>query len=72
MKTATDAKIPVVGFNSGIDDYKESGSLMYFGSDESLAGEEAGKRLSRGGANKHFVRDSGRPGRWRWRSAAPG
>ncbi len=52
VKAATDAKIPLVGFNSGINEYKELGALMYFGSDESLAGEEAGKRLAEGGAKK--------------------
>ena len=39
VKDANDAKIPVVAFNSGIDQYKEVGALMYFGSDENLAGE---------------------------------
>lgn len=52
VKAATDAKIPLVGFNSGINEYKQLGALMYFGSDESLAGEEAGKRLVEGGAKK--------------------
>ena len=40
VKSATDAGIPVVGFNSGIDQYKELGALMYFGSDENLAGDD--------------------------------
>ena len=52
VKSATDAGIPVVGFNSGIDQYQQLGALMYFGSDENLAGEEAGKRLAGAGA-KH-------------------
>ena len=39
VKDANSAKIPVVAFNSGIDQYKEVGALMYFGSDENLAGE---------------------------------
>ena len=39
VKSATDAKIPLVGFNSGIDQYKELGALMYFGSDENVAGQ---------------------------------
>ena len=42
----------MVGFNSGIDDYKELGAMMYFGSDESLAGETAGKRIAEGGAKQ--------------------
>jgi simple sugar transport system substrate-binding protein len=52
VKSATDAKIPVVGFNSGIDAYKKLGALMYFGSDENLAGTTAGKRIAAEGA-KH-------------------
>ncbi len=52
VKSANDAGIPLVGFNSGIDQYKQLGALMYFGSDENLAGEEAGKRIAGAGA-KH-------------------
>jgi simple sugar transport system substrate-binding protein len=52
VKGATDAKIPVVGFNSGIDQYKQLGALMYFGSDESLAGETAGQRITQAGGKK--------------------
>ena len=52
VKAATDAKIPVVGFNSGIDQYKQLGALMYFGSDESLAGETAGQRITQAGGKK--------------------
>ncbi|GAA2629293.1 sugar ABC transporter substrate-binding protein [Paractinoplanes durhamensis] len=52
VKAATDAGIPVVGFNSGIDDYQRLGALMYFGSDETLAGTAAGKRIGEAGG-KH-------------------
>jgi simple sugar transport system substrate-binding protein len=52
VKAATDAKIPVVGFNSGIDAYKKLGTLMYFGSDETLAGTTAGQRLVSEGSKK--------------------
>jgi simple sugar transport system substrate-binding protein len=52
VKGATDAKIPVVGLNSGIDQYKDLGALMYFGSDENLAGQTAGQRIGQAGA-KH-------------------
>jgi simple sugar transport system substrate-binding protein len=52
VKAATDAKIPVVGFNSGIDQYKDLGALMYFGSDENLAGTTGGQRIAQDGA-KH-------------------
>jgi simple sugar transport system substrate-binding protein len=46
VKKAIQAGIPVVAFNAGIGQYSESGALSYFGSDESLAGETAGKRAS--------------------------
>ncbi|BCJ48906.1 sugar ABC transporter substrate-binding protein [Actinoplanes sp. NBRC 14428] len=52
VKAATDAKIPVVGLNAGIDQYKQLGALMYFGSDETLAGQSAGERIAKSGA-KH-------------------
>jgi simple sugar transport system substrate-binding protein len=52
VKTATDAKIPVVGLNAGIDQYKQLGALMYFGSDETVAGQSAGERIAAAGA-KH-------------------
>jgi simple sugar transport system substrate-binding protein len=52
VKAATDAKIPLVGFNSGIDAYKKLGALMYFGSDENLAGTTAGQRLTSEGSKK--------------------
>ena len=52
VKAATDAKIPVVGLNSGIDDYKKLGALMYFGSDENLAVKSAGDKIAAAGG-KH-------------------
>ncbi len=52
VKAATAAGIPVVGFNSGISDYQRLGALMYFGSDENLAGQTAGKRIAAAGG-KH-------------------
>ncbi|MEU4237612.1 sugar ABC transporter substrate-binding protein [Actinoplanes sp. NPDC026619] len=52
VKAATEAGIPVVGFNSGINDYQRLGALMYFGSDETLAGTAAGKRIADAGG-KH-------------------
>jgi simple sugar transport system substrate-binding protein len=52
VKAATDAKIPVVGFNSGIDQYQKLGALMYFGSDETVAGTAAGKRITDAGGKK--------------------
>ena len=52
LKQASDAGIPTVAFNAGIDSYSEYGALMYFGSDESLAGEAAGQRLADEGGKK--------------------
>ncbi|MFJ8048643.1 sugar ABC transporter substrate-binding protein [Streptomyces luteogriseus] len=48
------AGIPVVGFNSGLDDWKELGILEYFGQDENIAGQAFGERLNQLGA-KHAV-----------------
>lgn len=45
-KKAADAGIPVVAFNQGIDQYKQAGAKMYFGSDESLAGQTVGQKLT--------------------------
>ncbi|SDU81770.1 monosaccharide ABC transporter substrate-binding protein, CUT2 family [Microlunatus sagamiharensis] len=52
VQSAKAANIPVVAFNSGIDQYKDVGALMYFGSDETLAGQTAGQRIAAAGA-KH-------------------
>ena len=52
VQGASSAGIPVVAFNSGIDQYKQTGALMYFGSDENLAGSTAGKRIAADGS-KH-------------------
>jgi simple sugar transport system substrate-binding protein len=52
IKAAVDAGIPVVGFNSGIKEWQRLGALQYFGSDEDLAGEAVGKRLTESGAKK--------------------
>ncbi|MEU6556666.1 sugar ABC transporter substrate-binding protein [Streptomyces sp. NPDC046915] len=49
---ATAAKIPVVGLNSGVSDWKKLGLLEFFGQDESVAGEALGKRLNQEGAKK--------------------
>ena len=46
VQTAVDAGIPVVAFNQGIDQYQDLGISMYFGSDETLAGETAGQRIT--------------------------
>ncbi|MFD3620482.1 sugar ABC transporter substrate-binding protein [Streptomyces sp. NPDC058676] len=48
------AGIPVVGFNSGVDDWKRLGMLEYFGQDENIAGQAFGERLNELGA-KHAL-----------------
>jgi len=45
-KQAVDAGIPVVAFNAGKDNYKSYGIGMYFGSDETLAGQTVGTKIS--------------------------
>jgi simple sugar transport system substrate-binding protein len=52
VQAALDKGIPTVGFNQGIDDWKEFGLAMYFGSDETLAGNTVGERLTEEGAGK--------------------
>lgn len=52
IKEAVAAGIPVVAFNAGLDAWQDAGALMYFGQDESLAGDAAGKRLGDEGAKK--------------------
>jgi simple sugar transport system substrate-binding protein len=54
VKKAIAAGIPVVAFNAGIGAYAQSGALSYFGSDENLAGQTAGKRASTDGF-KHVL-----------------
>lgn len=61
VQTAMDAGIPVVAFNQGIDQYKDVGALMYFGSDETLAGETAGERITQDGGQNPLcvIQDEG-------------
>lgn len=51
-KKAADAGIPVVVFNQGFDDYTAAGAKMYFGSDEDLAGQTIGKKITEDGGGK--------------------
>jgi simple sugar transport system substrate-binding protein len=51
---AIKAGIPVVGFNSGLDNWKDQGLLEYFGQDENVAGEAFGEKLNELGA-KHSI-----------------
>src|SRR3954470_1650493 len=52
VKKAIAAGIPVDSFNSGIDYYKQAGSLVHFASNEFLGGQGAGQRAKADGATK--------------------
>lgn len=54
MQKAKAAGIPVIAFNSGFQDWQKLGALAYYGQDEELAGEAAGKRMTQEGA-KHAI-----------------
>ncbi|MDX6313331.1 MAG: simple sugar transport system substrate-binding protein [Streptomyces sp.] len=51
---AEKAGIPVVGFNAGLDNWKDQGLLEYFGQDENVAGQAFGEKLNSLGA-KHNI-----------------
>ncbi|BBC29447.1 putative ABC-type sugar transport system [Streptomyces graminofaciens] len=51
---AQKAGIPVVGFNSGMDVWKEQGLLSFFGQDEAVSGQAFGNKLNETGA-KHAL-----------------
>ncbi|WP_116247397.1 substrate-binding domain-containing protein [Nocardiopsis sp. FIRDI 009] len=52
ISDAVEAGIPVVAFNSGIEEWQDMGVLEYFGTDEHLAGTAFGERLNDVGAEK--------------------
>jgi simple sugar transport system substrate-binding protein len=52
VERAISAGIPVVALNAGIDDWQAAGAKEYFGQDEQISGEAAGKRLAAEGAKK--------------------
>ncbi len=52
VESANAKGIPVVAFNSGLDAWHAMGVKEYFGQDEYIAGQEAGKRLAADGAKK--------------------
>jgi simple sugar transport system substrate-binding protein len=52
VQAAIGKDIPVVAFNSGSDAWQAMGVKEYFGQDEYIAGQEAGKRLNADGAKK--------------------
>ena len=56
---AVQAGIPTVAFNSGIDEYTKYGIGMYFGSDETLAGQSAGKKMTPGGKALCVIQEQG-------------
>ncbi|MPZ93440.1 MAG: substrate-binding domain-containing protein [Propionibacteriales bacterium] len=50
VQKAVEAGIPVVEFNAGVDSWEDTGALMYFGQDETVAGQAVGERLNEEGA----------------------
>lgn len=52
MQRAISAGIPVVAINAGINDWQAAGAKAYFGQDEKISGEAAGKKLAADGAKK--------------------
>jgi simple sugar transport system substrate-binding protein len=54
IQKARAAGIPVAMFNAGVGNWQQCGGMEYFGQDESIAGEAAGKRLATAGA-KHVL-----------------
>ena len=52
VERANSEGIPVAAFNAGIDAWKSQGAIAYFGQDEKISGEAAGKRLAADGAKK--------------------
>jgi simple sugar transport system substrate-binding protein len=50
VQSAVDAGIPVVAFNSGLDQWQDYGAMMYFGQDEHIAGTAGAERLNEEGA----------------------
>jgi simple sugar transport system substrate-binding protein len=52
IRKAIDARVPVVGFNAGLESYRDWGAMMFFGQDEMAAGRAAGERLTAEGATK--------------------
>ncbi|HYO00857.1 MAG TPA: substrate-binding domain-containing protein [Mycobacterium sp.] len=52
VKGAVAAGIPVVALNAGIEQWQDMGIMEYFGQDERVSGEAAGKRLASDGSKK--------------------
>jgi len=49
VKRATDAGIPVITINSGVDVYKELGAITHVGQTEFVAGQGAGEQFNKAG-----------------------
>ncbi len=54
IRAATDAGIPVVGLNSGMDAWQDLGLLSFFGQDETVSGRAFGERLNEEGAEHNI------------------
>ncbi|WP_284946862.1 substrate-binding domain-containing protein [Acidisoma cladoniae] len=57
VKKAIDAKVPVVGFNAGGDNWKQAGLMSYVGQDETVAGEAVGEKLNTEGVKSAICVD---------------
>jgi simple sugar transport system substrate-binding protein len=52
LSSATEAGIPIVTLNSGLNDWLTVGAITHVGQDEIIAGQGAGQRLSEAGVTK--------------------
>jgi simple sugar transport system substrate-binding protein len=52
LQSAISKGMPIVALNAGIDDWQAAGAKAYFGQDEQISGEAAGKKLAADGARK--------------------
>ncbi len=57
VKAAQAAGIPIVGFNAGVDQWKDQGLLGYAGQDETVAGKAVGEELNKEGAKNVICLD---------------
>ncbi len=57
VKKAQEAKIPVVGFNAGGDNWKQDGLMSYVGQDETVAGKAVGEKLNTEGVKSAICVD---------------
>lgn len=57
VKQAEAAKIPVVGLNAGMSDWKSAGMLMFVGQDETIAGKAVGDKLNAEGVQSAICVD---------------